>query len=191
MGNILDYEKITFVDVETTHLDPRRGEIIQIAILTEDRKGNVETYETKIKPYLPHGSFSEKALEINGYNEKDWQDAPRFKDVAPEIVKRLSRGPIVAHNALFDITYIENALVRFSDWEKGNFTFFNDKIFRIGYPIIDTVALAYVGVPTQKQNLNALREHFEISQEGAHEALKDVKDCRQVFWHCVDRILNK
>ena len=40
MGNILNYRTLTFLDVETTHLDPEIGEIIQIAILTEDSEGN-------------------------------------------------------------------------------------------------------------------------------------------------------
>ena len=182
MGNITNYRTLTFLDVETTHLDPEVGEIIQIAILTEDSNGNVKEWSTKIKPQLKLGTYSPKALEINGYNEVDWDDAPFFSDIAHLIVHKLQWGPVIAHNVNFDISFVENCLQRYSGWKKGGRTDFNEKIFRLGYPQIDTVALSYLFLPTERQNLNALREHFDISTEGAHEACKDVRDCRTVFW---------
>ena len=190
MGNILDYRTITFFDVETTHLDPTLGEIIQIAIVTEGRDSQLTEWSTKIKPLLKPGTYSKRALEINGYNERDWKDAPSLADVADTIVDKLRWGPIVAHNASFDIAFVESCLERYSSWHKGSRTDFNDEIFRLGYPVIDTVALAWLLMPTERQNLNALREHLDLSQDGAHEAVKDVYDCRAVFWHCVESTLD-
>jgi len=189
MGNILDYKTITFFDVETTHLDPTIGEIIQIAILTEDSNGNLKEWSTKIKPQLRLGTYSPKALEINGYNETDWDDAPFFSDVAHLIVNKLQWGPLVAHNAGFDVAFVENCLERQNGWRKGGRTDFNERIFRLGYPVIDTVALSYLMIPTERQNLNALREHLDITKDGAHEAVKDVHDCRAVFWHCASHCI--
>ena len=189
MGNILDYRTISFFDVETTHLDPSIGEIIQIAILTEDSNGNLKEWSTKIKPQLKLGTYSPKALEINGYNEVDWDDAPFFSDVAHLIVSKLQWGPLVAHNAGFDVAFVESCLERQTGWRKGGRTDFNQKIFRLGYPVIDTVALSYLMIPTERQNLNSLREHFDITKDGAHEAVKDVHDCRSVFWHCASHCI--
>ena len=184
MGNILDYRTITFFDVETTHLDPTLGEIIQIAIVTEDRSGKLTEWSTKIKPRLESGTYHKRALEINGYNEAAWKDAPSFEDVADTIVDKLRWGPLVAHNAAFDIAFVESCLERFTRWVKGGRTDINENVFRLGYPVIDTVALSWMMLPTERQNLNALREHLDITTEGAHEAVKDVYDCRTVFWHC-------
>ena len=64
---------LIFVDVETTHLFPTVGEIIDIAILLEDVDGVVSTFHTKIRPVTLRGA-DPKSLEINGYNEADWQD---------------------------------------------------------------------------------------------------------------------
>ena len=190
MGSILDYRTITFFDVETTHLDPTCGEIIQIAIVTEDRSGKLSEWSTKIKPQLKLGTYSRKALDINGYNEKEWDNAPLFAEVASTIVDKLRWGPVVAHNAPFDIAFVESCLQRYSPWCKGSRTDYNDKIFRLGYPVIDTVALAWIMMPqSERQNLNALRECLEIEKEGAHEAVKDVYDCRSVFWHCINKTL--
>lgn len=190
MGNILDYRTITFFDVETTHLDPTVGEIIQIAILTEDSQGNLKEWSTKIKPQLRAGTYSPKALEINGYNEVDWDDAPNFSDISHLIVDKLRWGPVVAHNASFDMAFVESCLERFTDWRKGGRTDMKERIFRLGYPVIDTVALSYLMIPTERQNLNTLREHLDITKEGAHEALKDTYDCRSVFWHCAGNCID-
>ena len=190
MGNILDYRTITFFDVETTHLDPTVGEIIQIATLTEDSQGNLKEWSTKIKPQLKLGTYSPKALEINGYNEVDWDDAPFFSDIAHLIVDKLRWGPLVAHNAAFDVAFVESCLERQTDWRKGGRTDMQKRIFRLGYPVIDTVALSYLMIPTERQNLNTLREHLDITKEGAHEAVKDVYDCRSVFWHCAGNCID-
>lgn len=107
--NISDYRTITYFDVETTSLDSDLGEIIQICILTEDREGNLEEWSTKIRPRLAPGTYQKSALRINNFKPKEWMDAPAFEDVADEIIERLRWGPIVAHNAQFDISLLRAA----------------------------------------------------------------------------------
>ena len=186
MGNITNFRTITFFDTETTSLDPTKGEIIQVAILTEDGQGNLKEWSTKVKPKLRPGTYQQSALDINGYSEEDWSDAPTIEEVAEEIVSRLRWGPLVAHNANFDIRFLENVLTRDAGWTPGNTTDLENKTFRFGYPIIDTVSLAYLMIPTERQSLMTLREHFDISKEGGHEAVKDCHDTRTVFWYCVN-----
>ncbi len=189
MANITDYRTITYFDVETTSLDPTRGEIIQICIVTENGDGELKEWSTKIRPRLQPGTYDKSALKINNFQPRDYIDAPIFEDVADEIVEKLRWGPIVAHNAAFDVSFIESNLDRYTDWKRGNRTDYNDRTYRLGYPVIDTVALAYMLMPTERQNLMALRDHLNISTEGGHEAIKDVHDCRTVFWHCLEKCL--
>lgn len=190
MSNITDYRTITYFDVETTSLDPTRGEIIQICIVTENNEGELKEWSTKIRPRLKPGTYDKSALKINNFKPLDYIDAPIFEDVADEIIEKLRWGPIVAHNAAFDVSFIESNLDRYTDWKRGNRTDYNGRTYRLGYPVIDTVALAYMLMPTDRQNLMALREHLDISTEGGHEAIKDVYDCRTVFWHCLEKCLN-
>ena len=96
MANITDYRTITYFDVETTSLDPSKGEIIQICILTEDREGKLEEWSTKIRPRLQKGTYSREALRINNFDPKQYIDAPIFEDVADTIIDKLRWGPIVA-----------------------------------------------------------------------------------------------
>ena len=188
--NISDYRTITYFDVETTSLNPELGEIIQICIVTEDRDGNLKEWSTKIRPRLAPGTYQKSALRINNFVPKEWIDAPAFEDVADEIVERLRWGPIVAHNAQFDISFLNSCFKKYTNWKPGDRTDFDSKTYRLGYPVIDTIPLAYLMIPSERQSLVALREHLDIETEGSHEAVKDVYDCRTVFWHCISKILS-
>ena len=187
MGNLATAKAVTFLDIETTHLDPRQSAILQISFITDWEDGRQDKWSTKIKPNKLELEFaSREALKICGYSDAEWKDAPSFNDVAEEISKRLTWGPLVAHNINFDLSHIRAVFGRYkwsevdsvSDLDNGN-------CFKIGYPIIDTCSLAYLFVPAQRQNLNELRGHFGISAEGAHEAVKDTEDCREIFYRIV------
>jgi len=188
MGNITNCKAITFVDVETTNLDPKKSAILQISIITDWKDDKQEVWTTKIKPRKMEMEFaSSDALKICKYDPKEWEDAPYFEDIAETIVSKLTWGPIVAHNIQFDMSHLSASLVR-RGWKSAkNFqrSDVKNKIFKFGYPLIDTCALAYLFLPTQKQNLNALREHFNLSTEHAHTADGDVNDCRSIFYSII------
>lgn len=188
MSNLATSRSITFVDVETTHLDSTRSAILSITIIV-DREGQPsKTWSTNIKPHQVELDFADKrALEICGYNEEEWSDAPSFNDVAETIADLLAWGPIVGHNINFDIEHLTAAFKR-RGWEplgrKENYSNAKKK-YKFGYPLIDTCALAFLFLDTDRQNLNALREHFEIDTSRAHNSLTDTEDCRQVFYNIV------
>lgn len=191
MGNFTNAKAITFLDIETTHLDSTRSTILEISIVTDWENGNQDVWTTKIKPKPIELKFaSEDALKICGYNEEDWEDAPSFEEVADTIAKKLRFGPLVAHNIDFDISHLQSVFERYGykRWSKDAET---SKTYSFGYPKIDTCALAYLFLPTEKQNMNVIREHLNISDEGAHSAEKDVLDCRQLFYHMISNIQSK
>lgn len=192
MGNFASARSVTFVDVETTHLDSSRSAILQIAIIT-DREGRKDVWTTKIKPRSVELEFASKqALEICNFNEADWEDAPYFEDVAKEIADRLAWGPVVGHNISFDIAHLTAAFKRRGWSELGrNENYLNaKKKYKFGYPLIDTCSLAYLLHSSERQNLNALRESMGISTDGAHEALKDTEDCRTIFYEIVSQAVD-
>ena len=188
MGNFSTARSVTFLDIETTHLSPERSAILQICIITDKEGGGQDVWKTKIKPREIELEFASKeALRVCNYSPEKWEDAPRFEDVAQEIADRLAWGPIVAHNVTFDISHIVAAFKRRGWKELGrNESYYDvEKKYKIGYPQIDTCALAYLFSVSERQNLNALREAYDISTEGAHEAQKDAEDCRTIFYEIV------
>jgi DNA polymerase III epsilon subunit-like protein len=193
MANLLTSRSVTFIDIETTHLDPKYGTILSIAIITDWENGKKDVWSTKIKPKDIEMEFASKtALKICKYNPEDWDDAPSFEDVSCEIAKRLEWGPIVGHNIQFDLSHIKSVFKRFG-WRQvdrlENNLIPENRCFKIGYPIIDTCALAFIFTPSERQNLSALRQFYEIDEEGrAHNALADAEDCRQIFYNIVNMI---
>ena len=92
----------------------------------------------------------------------------------------------ILDNINFDLSHIRAVFGRYKWTEVDSVGDANtDNCFKIGYPIIDTCALSYLFLPTDRQNLNVLREYFEISTDGAHEAVKDTEDCREIFYRIV------
>jgi DNA polymerase III alpha subunit (gram-positive type) len=193
MGNLVNAKAITFLDVETTHLDSTKSAILQITIITDWENGKQDKWTTKIKPRDMELEFaSNEALKICKYNTDEWEDAPYFEEVAETIVKKLTWGPLVAHNIQFDMSHLSASLSR-RGWQPAkNFqrTDIKNKIFSFGYPLIDTCALAYLFIPTQKQNLNTLREHFDLSTDNAHSSDSDTEHCREIFYNIIDSYAN-
>jgi DNA polymerase III epsilon subunit-like protein len=186
MGNFTTAKAITFLDIETTHLDPKRSAVLEISIITDWEGGNTDVWTTKIKPKAIELEFASKeALEICGYNDEEWADAPMFEQVADTIASKLRYGPLVAHNISFDINHLTSVFERYKYQQWNRDLPESAKTFSFGYPKIDTCALAYMFLPTERQNLDTLREHFDISVKGSHTAEKDVHDCRQVFYNIV------
>jgi len=180
---------VTFFDVETTHLDPKLSAILEISIITDWEDGRQDVWTTKIKPRDIEMQYASKeALAICNYSKEDWVDAPLFEEVAETIAKKLAWGPIVGHNVQFDIAHVTASFRRRGWYEpawKERFDI-SKKMFKVGYPAIDTCALAYIYLPTERQNLNALREHFGISTDRAHSADTDVEDCRTIFYKILE-----
>ena len=167
--------KYAIIDTETTGLDPARSAILEIAIIVWEDGRRAERFHTKIKPTDAELSLAQRrALEINGYASRpqDWDDAPTFVEVAPEIARLLDGCTPVGHNVQFDIGMLRANLKRHGF--RG----------RVPYPAIDTITLVMehlFPLGLERASLDSVREFLRWSSVGAHTAAKDAEDTLALF----------
>ena len=99
------------LDTETTGLDPLSGhrliEIGCIELINRIPSGQV------FHRYLnPERDVPEEAVAVHGLSAQFLQDKPCFSDVADELVAFIGEAPLVAHNAQFDLGFLNAELER-------------------------------------------------------------------------------
>lgn len=181
-ANVTDTCTRIFVDVETTALATDKGEILDVAILIEEVQKPfvlpgkiISQWSQKVLP--KHIETAEpRALEVNGYTPEAWKDAVPFENVIPKLKELFdTKGTWIGHNPKFDRDHIVSALRSHDvDIERPE-----------RHRIIDTTTVAYLAWGLDgsvSMSMNNLRKILALSAEGAHGAMKDCFDAREVFY---------
>jgi DNA polymerase III subunit epsilon len=96
------------VDVETTGLHPVRDRIVEIAVVRLGINAELmDEWSTLVNP-------GDRALggRIHGLRAADLEGAPSFGDIRDDLLARLAGNVIVAHNAPFDVSFLQAETVR-------------------------------------------------------------------------------
>jgi DNA polymerase-3 subunit epsilon len=93
------------VDIETCagKYEFRKGRIIEICIVLHDGLAVTEVYSTLINPECYISPFFSS---LSGITNEMVADAPRFHEIAKEIISRTEGRIFVAHNVGFDYSFI-------------------------------------------------------------------------------------
>lgn len=105
-------QEFAIVDVETTGLDPRIHRIIEVAVVITDARGSVhDEFCTLVQP---EGVNAEEARAKRVHLiEADWlKAAPPTSAVLVEVAHRLNGRVVVAHNAIFDVEFLQQEFKR-------------------------------------------------------------------------------
>lgn len=103
--------KFTVIDTETTGLT-NRDRLIEVAAISKDSNG-YSRYHTLIRPPVRINSY---ASAVHGITWADVKDAPRFREVRPDIQDIVDRSEkVVAQNANFDVRFLRNEGIRIED----------------------------------------------------------------------------
>ena len=163
-------------DTETTGLYFDQGdrvvEIGAVEIIGRNKTG--KEYQTYINP--EGREMSAKAAEITNINDNQLTDKPLFKDIADKFIDFVRGAELIAHNANFDIGFVNNEL-KLIDHEIKDIT----NICKV----IDTVVLAKKAFPGQKNNLNSLSARLGVSgyDRTYHGALLDAQILADTYLH--------
>lgn len=157
-------------DTETTGLDPKTGDrVVEIGCVELiDHFPTGATYHQYINP---ERDMPQEAFNVHGLSAEFLSDKPVFADVADAFVEFIGDSILIAHNASFDINFLNHELSTL-----GHATIGMDRV-------IDTLALARRKHPGGQNSLDALCRRFGIdnSARTLHGALLDSEILADVY----------
>lgn len=149
-------------DTETTGLDPAQGDrVVEIGCLElVNRLPSGETFHCYINP---ERDMPKEAEAVHGLSAAFLADKPVFADIAEGFLSFVGDAPLIAHNADFDMKFI-NAELRACG-----------RADLAAHRVIDTLALARQKFPGAPASLDALCRRFGVdnSNRDLHGALID------------------
>lgn len=104
-----EYGPFTVFDVETTGMHPVRHRIVELAAARIDRDGSITRFQTLINPrcMIPSG-----VIAIHHITDEMVADAPVFHEISPQFMDMARGSTLVAHNARFDLSFLQESLAR-------------------------------------------------------------------------------
>ncbi|QTX05652.1 exonuclease domain-containing protein [Agromyces archimandritae] len=147
------------IDFETTGLMPGGSDrVVEVAVVHVNEAGRITgEWETLVNPGRDVG-----AERIHGIRGADVMHAPRFEQVAGRLIELLAGRVIVAHNASFDL--------RFLDAELRRAGYAAPELAELG---LCTMRLARELIPGAGRSLADCCAAFDIDLDGAHRASVD------------------
>ncbi len=157
---------IVSIDIESTGLDENRDAIIEIAAVKFNGRRVENEFTTLINPGKAIPDF---ITGLTGIDNSMVRDAPRLRDIMPELTAFVGDSPILGHNVKFDIGFLRKA---------GLFQF---------QQTIDTYELASVLMPTaSRYNLGSLGQQLNIPLPATHRALDDARVTQACYVRLLD-----
>jgi DNA polymerase III subunit epsilon len=158
------------LDTETTGLDPANGHrIVEIGCV--ELFNAIPTGETFHAYIDPGRDMPEEAFQVHGISAQFLAGKPVFANIADDFLKFAGGAKIVAHNAEFDMRFLNAELALL-----GIAPIASDRV-------IDTLALARRKYPGAANSLDALCARFgiDMSRRSKHGALVDAGILAEVY----------
>lgn len=152
-------------DIETTGFSSVEDRIIEIGAVKVRQGEIVDSYSTFVNPEIP---IPFEISNLTSITDEMVMDAPTIDMILPEFLTFVDDAVLVAHNAGFDVGFIEQNCRKLGI--ERDFTY------------LDTVALARVLLPTlSKYKLNIVAKALGISLENHHRAVDDAGATAEIF----------
>ncbi len=158
-------ERYAVIDVETTGLSTKTERLTEIAIVIMQGDEIVHEFSSLINPEckIPY-----RITQLTGINDQMVQSAPRFYELAKQVVELTEGCVFVAHNASFDYRFIQAEFARYEfDYQRK---------------VLDTVKLARKLMPGfRSYSLGKLTAQLGIKIENRHRAMGDAAATAKLF----------
>jgi len=151
------------LDLETSGIDPKRDEIIEVAMIRYEKGKEVARYDDLIKIDF---KLSQIITIITGITDENLEKNGKDKELVFEEIEKLIQGAyIVGHNIQFDAGFL------------------NHNGINLDVPgYIDTIPLAQILLPEAvSYSLESLTDDLKINHENSHRAMADVEATLDLF----------
>jgi DNA polymerase-3 subunit epsilon len=155
-----DQVPITSLDLETTGLKSEGDRVVEAAVVRLNPDGVLRQRSYLINPGYPIPAAS---MKIHGITDAMVEGAPSFTAVLPRLTELIEGAILIAHNAPFDVGFIEAECARRGLTPPRPLA------------VVDTLMLARHVFRQPRCGLGSLAERIGLPLPGAHRALADAR----------------
>jgi len=173
VGTLLGRDDFVVVDVETTGARTPHCRIMEIGAYRIKDGAIAAEFHRLVNPEMPIPPF---IVALTGITDAMVERAPRFADILHDWLEFIRCAPLVAHNAAFDLRFLNNEI---------------DRLFpgyRLANESICTVRLARRVLPgLSSYRLSSLARYFDVPLDQHHRAAGDALATAQIFLRLLAR----
>ncbi len=164
-GQSIDCEYVVF-DLETTGLSPRVNTIIEFGGVKIKNGEIIDKFSSFVNP---NELLTTEIINLTKITDDMLEDAPSLEYVLPKFLDFVGEAVLVAHNAKFDIGFLN--------------TYCNKILGKdIDNTFMDTVGLSRMLYPELKNHkLDTVARHLKINLDNHHRALDDSMATAEIF----------
>ncbi len=152
-------------DLETTGFSPVDNRIIEIGAVRLEQGRITERFSTFVNPETPIPFHIEQLTSIN---DSMVIGAPKIEEILPKFLEFCSGASMVAHNASFDMGFIEENCRRLG--------------IERSFTVLDTVALARTLLPQLNRfKLDTVAKAVGVPLDHHHRAVDDAECTARIF----------
>lgn len=169
--NNLDSGALVFLDVETTGTSFEDDQIIEIGCIKVDNLNDTVffsdemTFWSYVKPDV---SVKDGSFRVHGISNQFLTDKPGFSSICQDLLNFIADRTIVAHNASFDMGFLNAELKRVSLPPLQN-------------KVIDSLQVAKKLYPGSPVGIDALISRFNMTSRGLHSAKWDAEALARIY----------
>ena len=145
------------LDTETTGLDYTKEKMVEFAAVRLENGKIKDEFQTLINP---EQHIRKSSMAIHGITPEMVADAPTEAEAMPKILEFIGDYPIVAHNCIFDYSFLNEASLRTTGEELKNARIDSQQMFKEVYPDLPS------------HGLEALTNKFKV-ELNHHRAMAD------------------
>ncbi len=170
-GQTFDEEFVVF-DLETTGFSAAQDKIIEIGAVKIKGGEIIDRFSTFVNPERP---IPFKIENLTGINDVMVKDAPKIEEVLPKFMEFVKGSILVAHNADFDMSFIESNCRRME--------------IPCEFTVIDTVGLSrFLVTGLGRYKLDTVAKALGVPLGNHHRAVDDAECTARIFQKLIGRM---